>query len=75
MSFFFCGVFGVFFFFRCAMKGLSSYAGVMESLMNSGEEQQHSPLATSRPKKEEPSKNQKPKGVGGFVLVHAGKKG
>lgn len=58
------------------MIGLSSYAGVMESLINSTEEQQHSsPLATSWSKKEEASKNQKPKGVGGFVLVHAGKKG
>uniref|UniRef100_A0A7N6B7D0 Taspase, threonine aspartase, 1 n=1 Tax=Anabas testudineus TaxID=64144 RepID=A0A7N6B7D0_ANATE len=55
------------------MIGFSSYAGVMESPMNSAEEQQHSsPLATSWSKKEEPNKNQKPKGVGGFVLVHAG---
>lgn len=57
------------------MIGFSSYAGVMESPMNSAEEQQHSsPLATSWSKKEEPNKNQKPKGVGGFVLVHAGKR-
>ncbi|XP_040906105.1 threonine aspartase 1 [Toxotes jaculatrix] len=55
------------------MIGLSSYAGVMESLMNSAEEQQpSSPLANSWSKKQESSKNQKPKGVGGFVLVHAG---
>ncbi len=54
------------------MIGLSS-AGVMESLMNSAEEQQHSsPLANSWSKKQEPSKNQTPKLVGGFVLVHAG---
>lgn len=55
------------------MIGLSSYAGVMESLMNSAEEQQHSsPLANSWSKKQESSKNQTPKLVGGFVLVHAG---
>lgn len=55
------------------MIGLSSYAGVMESLMNSAEEQQpSSPLANSWSKKQDSSKNQKPKGVGGFVLVHAG---
>lgn len=58
------------------MIGLSSYAGVMESLTNSAKEQQQpSPLATSWSKKEEPIENEKPKGVGGFVLVHAGKKG
>uniref|UniRef100_A0A4W6C498 Threonine aspartase 1 n=1 Tax=Lates calcarifer TaxID=8187 RepID=A0A4W6C498_LATCA len=46
---------------------------VMESLMNSAEEQQpSSPLANSWSKKQESSKNQKPKSVGGFVLVHAG---
>ncbi|XP_044069178.1 threonine aspartase 1 isoform X2 [Siniperca chuatsi] len=45
----------------------------MESLMNSAEEQQpSSPLANSWSKKQESSKNQKPKLVGGFVLVHAG---
>lgn len=56
------------------MIGLSSYAGVMESLVNSAEEQQpSSPLVNSWSKKEDSSKNQKPKGVGGFVLVHAGK--
>lgn len=56
------------------MIGLSSYAGVMESLMNSAEEQQpSSPLAKSWSKKQEASKNQKQKLVGGFVLVHAGK--
>ncbi|XP_034464052.1 threonine aspartase 1 [Hippoglossus hippoglossus] len=55
------------------MIGLSSYAGVMESLMNSAEEQQpSSPLAKALSKKQEPSKHPKPKGVGGFVLVHAG---
>ncbi|XP_051815944.1 threonine aspartase 1 isoform X2 [Acanthochromis polyacanthus] len=55
------------------MIGLSSYAGVMESLMNSAEEQQpSSPLTNSWSKIQESSKNQKPKGVGGFVLVHAG---
>uniref|UniRef100_A0A8C9YPA9 Threonine aspartase 1 n=1 Tax=Sander lucioperca TaxID=283035 RepID=A0A8C9YPA9_SANLU len=55
------------------MIGLSSYAGVMESLMNSAEEQQpSSPLANSWSKIQESSKNQKPKCVGGFVLVHAG---
>ncbi|TKS85377.1 Threonine aspartase 1 [Collichthys lucidus] len=55
------------------MLGLSSYAGVMESLMNRAEEQQpSSPLTNSRSKKQESSKNQKPRLVGGFVLVHAG---
>uniref|UniRef100_A0AAQ6AEM4 Taspase, threonine aspartase, 1 n=1 Tax=Amphiprion ocellaris TaxID=80972 RepID=A0AAQ6AEM4_AMPOC len=55
------------------MIGLSSYAGVMDSLMNSAEEQQaSSPLTNSWSKIQESSKNQKPKGVGGFVLVHAG---
>ncbi|XP_053189338.1 threonine aspartase 1 isoform X3 [Scomber japonicus] len=54
------------------MIGLSSYAGVMESLINSAEEQQpSSPLDKSWSNKQESSKNQKP-GVGGFVLVHAG---
>lgn len=48
-----------------AMIGFSSYAGVMENLKNSAEEQ--------KPKKQEPSKNQTTKPVGGFVLVHAGK--
>lgn len=46
------------------MIGLSSYAGVMENLMYSAEEQ--------RPKIQESSKTQKAK-LGGFVLVHAGK--
>lgn len=56
------------------MIGSSSYAGVMESLTNSAEEQQpSSPLANSWSKKQEASKNQKQKLVGGFVLVHAGK--
>ncbi|XP_029306187.1 threonine aspartase 1 isoform X2 [Cottoperca gobio] len=51
----------------------SSYAGVMESLMNSAEEQQpSSPLANSWSKPQESSKNQMPKCIGGFVLVHAG---
>ncbi|XP_022599681.1 threonine aspartase 1 isoform X1 [Seriola dumerili] len=55
------------------MIGLSSYAGVMESVMNSAEEQQpSSPLANAWSKKQDSSKNQKTKGVGGFVLVHAG---
>ncbi|KAK2824113.1 hypothetical protein Q5P01_021288 [Channa striata] len=45
----------------------------MENLTNSAEEKQHSSLLTnSWSKKEELSKNQKPNGVGGFVLVHAG---
>lgn len=47
------------------MIGLSSYAGVMENLKNSAEEQ--------KPEKQESSTNQKTKPVGGFVLVHAGK--
>lgn len=47
------------------MIGFSSYAGVMENLKNSTEEQ--------KPEKQESSKNQKAKPVGGFVLVHAGK--
>lgn len=47
------------------MIGFSSYAGVMENLKNSAEEQ--------KPRKQEPSKNQTTKPVGGFVLVHAGK--
>uniref|UniRef100_A0A8D3DU68 Taspase, threonine aspartase, 1 n=1 Tax=Scophthalmus maximus TaxID=52904 RepID=A0A8D3DU68_SCOMX len=52
---------------------MSSYAGVMESLMNSAEEQQpSSPLANSRSNKQESSESQKPNGVCGFVLVHAG---
>lgn len=56
------------------MIGLSSYAGVMESLKNSAEEQQpSSPVANLWSKKQESSKNQKPKLAGGFVLVHAGK--
>uniref|UniRef100_A0A3Q3IX92 Taspase, threonine aspartase, 1 n=1 Tax=Monopterus albus TaxID=43700 RepID=A0A3Q3IX92_MONAL len=55
------------------MIGLSSCAGVMEDLMNFAEEQQpSSPLANSWSKKQESNKNQKKKGVGGFVLVHAG---
>uniref|UniRef100_A0A665W2X9 Threonine aspartase 1 n=1 Tax=Echeneis naucrates TaxID=173247 RepID=A0A665W2X9_ECHNA len=55
------------------MIGLSSYAGVMESLTNAAEEQQpSSPLTNSWSIKQESSKNQKTKGVGGFVLVHAG---
>ncbi|KAK2922045.1 threonine aspartase 1 isoform X2 [Channa argus] len=55
------------------MISLSSYAGVMENLTNSAEEQQHSsPLTNAWSKKEELNKNQQPKGVGGFVLVHAG---
>lgn len=48
-----------------AMIGFPSYAGVMENLKNSAEEQ--------KPKNKESSKNEKPKPVGGFVLVHAGK--
>lgn len=48
-----------------AMIGFSSDAGVMENPTNSAEEQ--------KPKKQESSKNQKAKPVGGFVLVHAGK--
>uniref|UniRef100_A0AAQ4NZM3 Taspase, threonine aspartase, 1 n=1 Tax=Gasterosteus aculeatus aculeatus TaxID=481459 RepID=A0AAQ4NZM3_GASAC len=45
----------------------------MESLMNAAEEQQPpSALADPWSLKPESSKNQKPKGVGGFVLVHAG---
>lgn len=55
------------------MIGLSSYAGVMDSLMNCAEEQRpSSPLANSWSKKQESSKNQTPKLAGGFVLVHAG---
>uniref|UniRef100_A0A3P8R7U5 Threonine aspartase 1 n=1 Tax=Astatotilapia calliptera TaxID=8154 RepID=A0A3P8R7U5_ASTCA len=55
------------------MIGLTNYAGVMESLMNSAEEKQpSSPLTNSWAKKQESSKSQKPNGVGGFVLVHAG---
>ncbi|XP_062257387.1 threonine aspartase 1 [Platichthys flesus] len=45
----------------------------MESLLNCAEEQPpSSPLAKALSKKQEPSKDPKPKGVGGFVLVHAG---
>ncbi|KAI3363070.1 hypothetical protein L3Q82_011730 [Scortum barcoo] len=56
-----------------ALIGLSGYAGVMESLMNSAEEQQPtSPITNLWSKKQEASKNQKQKLVGGFVLVHAG---
>uniref|UniRef100_A0A665W3Q1 Taspase, threonine aspartase, 1 n=1 Tax=Echeneis naucrates TaxID=173247 RepID=A0A665W3Q1_ECHNA len=45
----------------------------MESLTNAAEEQQpSSPLTNSWSIKQESSKNQKTKGVGGFVLVHAG---
>lgn len=47
------------------MIGLSSYAGVMDNLKNTDEEQ--------KPKKQESSQNQKAKPVGGFVLVHVGK--
>lgn len=47
-----------------ATIGFSSYAGVMENLKNSAEEQ--------KPKEQESSKNQTTKPVGGFVLVHAG---
>ncbi|XP_029031224.1 threonine aspartase 1 isoform X2 [Betta splendens] len=55
------------------MIGLSSYAGVMESLVNSAEDQQRSsPLGNSWSKKEDLNRNQGLKGVGGFVLVHAG---
>lgn len=55
------------------MIGLSSYARVMESVMNSAEEQHPSfPKANSWSNKKEPSKNEKPC-VGGFVLVHAGR--
>uniref|UniRef100_A0A672JHF3 Taspase, threonine aspartase, 1 n=1 Tax=Salarias fasciatus TaxID=181472 RepID=A0A672JHF3_SALFA len=53
------------------MIGLSSYAGVMESPMNSAVEQQPvSPLDNTW--KQETINNQKPRSVGGFVLVHAG---
>ncbi|KAJ4949025.1 hypothetical protein JOQ06_020544 [Pogonophryne albipinna] len=45
----------------------------MESLMNSAEEQQpSSPPGNSWSKQEEINKNEMPKCVGGFVLVHAG---
>ncbi|XP_034008289.1 threonine aspartase 1 [Trematomus bernacchii] len=45
----------------------------MESLMNSAEEQQpSSPPGNSWSKQEEINKNETPKCVGGFVLVHAG---
>lgn len=47
------------------MIDFSSYAAVMENLKNSAEEQ--------KPEKQESSKNQMTKPVGGFVLVHAGK--
>ncbi|XP_040035189.2 threonine aspartase 1 isoform X4 [Gasterosteus aculeatus] len=58
---------------KWATIGLLSYAGLMESLMNAAEEQQPpSALADPWSLKPESSKNQKPKGVGGFVLVHAG---
>lgn len=57
------------------MIGLSSYAGVMEKSVNSTEEQQpSSPSVNSWSKKQESGKNQKPKPIGGFVLVHAGNK-
>lgn len=56
------------------MIGLTNYAGVMESLMNSAEEKQpSSSLTNAWAKKQESSRSQKPHGVGGFVLVHAGK--
>uniref|UniRef100_A0A3Q3SKX9 Taspase, threonine aspartase, 1 n=1 Tax=Mastacembelus armatus TaxID=205130 RepID=A0A3Q3SKX9_9TELE len=55
------------------MIGLSSYAGVMESPMNSAQEQQpFSPLTNSWSTQQESNENQKPTSVGGFVLVHAG---
>ncbi|KAF7668786.1 hypothetical protein LDENG_00288220 [Lucifuga dentata] len=55
------------------MIGFSSYAGVMENLLNSAEEQQpSSPLANSVCSQQELSKNQQLKCAGGFVLVHAG---
>ncbi|KAG7513099.1 threonine aspartase 1 [Solea senegalensis] len=55
------------------MIGLSNYAGVMEGVMNSAEEQQaSSPLTNSWSNKQESSENPKSNGVGGFVLVHAG---
>uniref|UniRef100_A0A671YRP2 Threonine aspartase 1 n=1 Tax=Sparus aurata TaxID=8175 RepID=A0A671YRP2_SPAAU len=45
----------------------------MEGITNSAEEQQPStPLSNSWSNKQESSKNEKPKPVGGFVLVHAG---
>lgn len=47
------------------MRGFSRYAGVMENLKNSAEEQ--------KPEKQESSKKPKRKALGGFVLVHAGK--
>lgn len=55
------------------MIGLSSNVWVMESLTNSAEEQQ-APFVLSNlwPQTQESSKNQRPKGFGGFVLVHAG---
>lgn len=46
------------------MIGVSSYARVMENLKNSEEQ---------KSRKQESSKNQKAKPVGGFVLVHVGK--
>lgn len=56
------------------MIGFSSYAGVMENVTNSAEEQQtSSPLANLVSNQQESSKNQELKPVGGFVLVHAGK--
>lgn len=56
------------------MIGVLSNAGVMEGITNSAEEQQPStPLSNSWSNKQESSKNEKPKPVGGFVLVHAGR--
>ncbi|XP_041646005.1 threonine aspartase 1 [Cheilinus undulatus] len=54
------------------MIGLSSNAGVMESLMNSAEEQQPSSPLNSWSKKQESGRNHQQKLAGGFVLVHAG---
>uniref|UniRef100_A0A3Q3G617 Threonine aspartase 1 n=1 Tax=Kryptolebias marmoratus TaxID=37003 RepID=A0A3Q3G617_KRYMA len=55
------------------MIGLSSYAAVMESLTSCAEEQQPSSFMTnSWSKNQESSGSQRPKCVGGFVLVHAG---
>uniref|UniRef100_A0A1A8S5X3 Threonine aspartase 1 n=1 Tax=Nothobranchius rachovii TaxID=451742 RepID=A0A1A8S5X3_9TELE len=55
------------------MIGLSSYAGVMESLISYAEEQPPSSLMTnSSSLKQESNESGSPKCVGGFVLVHAG---
>lgn len=54
------------------MIGLSSNVGVMENITNSEDQQGNIDLSNSWHQTQESNTNQKWKGFGGFVLVHAG---